>query len=449
MRLPLLLVLIIGFFLLSIGSRIAGLYTYWWFSIFRPHEWDWTGTISSLKLPLIAAFLLVVPSAIQGKYPRLNNPIALLFLIWLLLVFLADNVKGCSNQLFIRTNTSFGLFILLYIVLLTNTLITNIKQFYWLIFVISISFAFHSGKGGVIAFYTGTSYYDLKQLGGLFSGSNAYALGSGMLLFFMMFTYKYATSELIFSNKDAWYRKSIFIRLFKILFIILIFGTFYNIIATQSRGSFLSTCIALTLFALFHKNRFKIFTVALFVIGMVFYTVPLPEGYLERVKSAFVGEDELDQSAASRPHFWNTAVIMVKDNPLGVGPGCYPAYYGKYDLSGGEYGIYRSVHSSHFQILADTGYFGFVIWILLFIISYWKLIKIIQLPLSYYENQENRKIYVDLSIMLICSQTVFLLGGSFYEYAYNDIIWLIWSMTIALERILIEKQKDKNIPGYT
>ena len=46
-------------------------------------------------------------------------------------------------------------------------------------------------------------------------------------------------------------------------------------------------------------------------------------------------------------------------------------------------------------------------------------------------------------IALICAQVVYLLGGAFYELAHNDLIWLIWGLTISLGRL---QSADKALP---
>lgn len=435
MRTVFLLFLSFSFFVLALKSRIAGLFTYWWFGIFRPHDWDWGGVLTTYKLPLIAAVLLILPSLIQKHYPRLNNSLAILILAWFLSLFLADLVNGCDSELFFRTSTISDLFILLYVSLLTSHLVSNLKVFYWLLFVIAVSIGFHSGKGGIVAMISSTTYYDRDQLSGLFSGSNAYALGSGMLMFFMIFAMNNIHSKYIFESKSKWYASKLVLNVFKLILLIFIFGTFYNLIALQSRGSFISVCGGLFLLALLHKNRVRIIFAVSLILAIGLTVVPLPEGFSERIASAFAEEEELDNSAASRPHFWQTAMSMTKANPTGVGPGCYAYYYRFYDATGGQYGDFRSVHSSHFQILADSGYLGFIIWICLHLVSYKKLFRLRKEITKHFECEDKKKLTIDIANTLICVQTVFLIGGSFYEYAYNDIIWLVFGLVISLELI--------------
>lgn len=428
------------FLAMGLISSVAGLYTYWWFGIFRPHDWIWGSIMSDLRLPLVAALILVIPAALRNKVPKINNIIAVLIVLVFIAEIIANTVNGCDGVLRVRTATVLSLFVLFYIVLLTPEIIDNKKKLFWLIAVISISIASHSAKGGIHSLITGSDNYGASNLTGLFSGSNAFALGTGMLLFFMIFTTQHISSSFVYRNASSnWYNNPVLLKVYKILFIIIVVGSFYNIVSLQSRGSFLATVLGLFIWVILQKNRFKILAISIIIISIGLSIIPLPEGYEERINSVFAEEEERDNSAASRPHFWAVAVNMVAENPLGVGPGCYPAFYNAYDISDGQYGHFRSVHSSHFQMLADTGYFGIMIWILLMLISYWKLYKIRCISNTQIEDEDSKRFLVDVANMLVCSMTVFIIGGSFYEYAYNDIIWLIFALVIVTEK-LVERE---------
>lgn len=432
------LALVVVFFTLALNSRTAGMLTYWWFSIFRPHDWIWSSLLTDLRVPLIAALLLVVPTTVQKITPRLNNPISILILMMLGILLLANITAGCSSVPITKTASILDLVILFYIVLLTSRLITSKIKLFWLVTVVAISLAAHSGKAGLIALATGEHSGGINNLTGLFSGSNAFALGSGMLLFFLIFAFQFINSPLIYDTQNPqWYRSPVINKVFKIALLLCCIGTFYNIVSLESRGSFLAACFSLLLWVLLHKNRVKLFIFASVTFALIIAFFPIPDNFEQRVASVFVEEEERDKSAASRPHFWEVASNMAKSHPLGVGPGCYPAYYNEFDTSGGNYGRFRSVHSSHFQILADAGYLGVLVWISLFIITYWKLFKIRRITKQLDASEpDSSAFYFYISSALICSTTVFILGGAFYEYAYNDIIWLIFALVIAIERNL-------------
>lgn len=432
MRSSALLLLIGLLFLYSLKSKFVALYTYWWFAIFRPHEWAWNDTLTNLHLPKIAALLFLGSALYHRKIPKIDNSITFLMILFLALEWLATFINGCSDSSAKHTFTIFDLSILLIVVLLTTEILEKKDKIAWLITVIALSIGFHSGKGGIHALITGGDYYGADNLTGLFSGSNSFALGTGILVFFMIFSMQFI-SEI--KNETTNFLKLIIVKSYIFLMPILIFGSIYNIISLQSRGSFLAIIFSLLLWILLHEKAMRLLLISLVGVSLVYAIVPLPENYNDRIASIFADEEERDRSAESRPHYWNTAFEISKDHPLGIGTGCFKSYYSSYDSTGGLYGYNRSVHSSHFQILADIGYPGLFVWFSLFFISFRKLWAIRKASRKKLTNCESSRFYFYISNALICSITTFLLGGSFYEYAYNDIIWLTWGMVVALERL--------------
>jgi putative inorganic carbon (HCO3(-)) transporter len=440
MRTIAVIILVTLFFLLSLKSRIAALNTYWWFAVFRPHEWAYAD-LSSLRLPLVAAVLLVVPSIFYKHVPKFNHPLALMMLLLCLFSALANFVNGCAGTGYVvKTLTTSEMFIILYVVLLSSDLIRTKEHFFLLVLVIALSFGFHSGKSGIFALLTGANYYNAKQLGGFASGSNAYALSTGMILFFMILTFQFIDSKELVGERKKW-----FYRLLKFLFFVIVFGSFYNIMALQSRGSFLATVLALFVWIWLHPKRKKYLLTTFLSISLVLAVVPLPEGYKDRIQSAFAEKEERDSSAAARPFFWNIAFEIAKSYPLGTGPGCYPVYFNYFDTSGGLYGYYRSVHGSHAQILSDSGFIGILIWISMIFYSFKRLFSIRALAKERIPKSDTYKFYFFSANAMIGLLIVFYVGGTFYESAYHDIPWLVWGLIIALDRLIKEKMGSDSV----
>lgn len=435
------LLLLIGFlFLYSLKSKLAALYTYWWFAIFRPHEWAWEETLTDLHLPKIAALIFLGSSLYYRKIPKVNNSLTFLILLFLALEVLATLLNGCFDSTAKLTFTIFDLATLFVVVLLTIETLEKRIAVGWLVTIIALSIGFHSGKGGIYALITRADNYGAENLTGMFSGSNSYALGTGMLIFFMLFSLQFISDMKLEEIKI--YRPGSTSRLIKwmarkfciLLLPFIIFGSFYTIVSLQSRGAFLATSIALVLWILLHRKAKRLILYSIVGIGIALSVVPLPENYAERIASAFADKGEQDRSVAARPHFWRIAFEIAKDHPLGIGTGCYKAYYSRYDPTRGLYGFNRSVHSSHFQVLADVGFPGILVWFTLFLVSFRKLWAIRKASKKNLAECERSRFYFNISNALICTMATFFIGGSFYEYAYNDIIWLLWGMVVVLER---------------
>ncbi|MCR8924110.1 O-antigen ligase family protein [Dasania sp. GY-MA-18] len=432
------------FMIMAMKSSFVAMLLYWWFAIFRPQDWIWWD-VSILRLPLIAALIFFIPALFRGYVPRIKDKLSLCFLLWIVIALIANFTNGCTVASGIKA-AIVAMPVLIYTVLLTERVIETKAHVVALMLTIALSLGFHSGKSGVNSLLQGgVSNYGAENLTGLFSGSNAYALGTGMLVFFMIFIYQQAKSNpsimpVIFSKNNR-------LKYFKIIMLIIIAGSIYNIVSLSSRGASLATFAGFVGFFMMKPNGVKHVLMILPFLVVSFFIIPLPEGYKERIESVFVEEEELDHSAKSRGHFWETAKRMADHNPVGIGAGCYSSYYDLYDYSNGFYGSKRSVHSSHFQILAETGYIGFIIWVVLFVVSYIKLFKLRMMAYRFHDSLDPNGFYKQISETLICAQTVFLLGGSFYELAYSDLIWLIWAVVICLIRLMnfdIENLNVKN-----
>jgi len=438
-----LLVLSFTLYLMWAGLRTPymAMLLYWWFAVFRPQDRIWWD-VQSLRLPLIAFAIFCLSSFIRGYYPAIRGVIGWLVVLWLALASIAHFAAGCG-ALGPLGNALQYMAILIFAITLTVRTIEEPRHILYLVFIVSIPFGYFSGKAGFNSIMSGgASAYGASDFTGIFTGSNAAAMGIGMLIFFMLFILWETKNPQSLAFAPKFLRRPIILRAFQIAIAIMIGSSFYYIVSVESRGSFISTSLSLVLFALLSKLKIHKLIYVLPILLVLAPFVPLPEGYKERIQSAFADKEELDPSAASRPHFWSVARLMVADNPLGVGPGCYSYYYDRYDTTGGFFGKGRAVHSSHFQMLSEIGYMGATVWALLILVSFYKLFKLRRIALSMGPNIDSSRFYVSLCNALICSQTTFVLGGSFYEIGFSDLIWLNWGLIIALEKLMTTTERS-------
>lgn len=141
------------------------------------------------------------------------------------------------------------------------------------------------------------------------------------------------------------------------------------IIFTQSRGGLLGLVALLGIMWLYSKYKIRIVLTLVIlstVGGGVVYSL-LPEGYFEDVQSGLT--DSEDSTRVERLRSWEIAWIMYQNNFLfGVGPGNFPWYVGEYQkmTSWWEDGLTslegRQVHSMYFEMLADLGTVGMLLY---------------------------------------------------------------------------------------
>ncbi len=152
----------------------------------------------------------------------------------------------------------------------------------------------------------------------------------------------------------------------------------------------------------------------------------------------------------SRIHFWEVAAKMAESEPFGVGLRNYEFAYDTYDFSNGRFGHGRAVHSSHFQVLAELGYFGAAVWIGQFGLAFIIALRVRRRSWTPGLSPEVAHCFLTVSTCLITSMTAFLVGGTFLALALNDVTWLTFGMLAALDRIsaqLCEEAVKKTAPA--
>jgi len=425
------LTLIAIFMVAAFMERFHGLLLYWWFAIFRPQDWIWWD-VSSLRLPLMVAALFIIPCFFQGIWPRLKDSTSILIGLFLFFALYAYFTVGCGP---IGDKQMEHFVKVILIILLTDRIVNTKKQLFLLIVTVGFSLCYHSADFGIYSLMQGGSVlYDNASLTGTFSGSNAFALGTATLIFFMFF----AVQGLNLASLDItpnWSKEGIGKKALQAIGFVLIIGSIYLVISIFSRGSALAMACGMLLWVLLQQNRIKLIMIGIPVLIIGLLVAPLPEGYAERMQTVFAEDEERDNSAESRPHFWNTALLMLDTYSMGVGPGCFKAYYDEFDITQGSYGSMRSVHSSHFQIISEIGYMGIIIWVSLIVVTYWKLWAVRKKALKEKVFDDTQKYYLGLSNAFLCALTTFWLGGSFYELAHAEIIWLIFIVAVIAKRL--------------
>lgn len=93
-------------------------------------------------------------------------------------------------------------------------------------------------------------------------------------------------------------------------------------------------------------------------------------------------ETSEDTTMSSRTYFWAYAIMLWKKNPLfGIGFGCFPAHIATGGVDLANYGYIRAyaAHNIYFQMLAEIGLVGLVLFCVLFILGLAYSLKIIKM----------------------------------------------------------------------
>jgi probable O-glycosylation ligase (exosortase A-associated) len=399
----------------ALRSRFMGLLLYLWFALFRPQEFTWVD-FSSLHLSLVIGIVFVVPCLLTGEWPDVSHPLSIGGLTFLLTALVAQ--IGCVNQDVGWYWLDFMARLLL-VCLLCITLTNSRERFLAVLAVVSLSFGFHTSKAGLYSILHGGSRFG-EGLAGAFIDNNGYAVGMVIVLWLLV-----ATAQ---NMERKWVRRGI---------LVAVPLTAFATVSTFSRGGFIGLAVSTACFILFQRHRLIAAIAMGFLLSAIPF-VPLPHGYTERLQTIQTYDKEQDASALGRLHFWNVAISMAISNPLGVGLFNYESNYDRYDTSGGEFGQRRAVHSSYFQVLAETGFAGAAVYGWMLAYSMVLTLRIRRRAHSPGLSTSESRFLETSANALAASMVGFMGAGAFIALALNDLTWLTFALIASLDRLSVK-----------
>jgi len=155
-------------------------------------------------------------------------------------------------------------------------------------------------------------------------------------------------------------------KLKRLFFSTIVLFNLYCIVFLFSRGSYLATYFTVALAGILRKNALIVFFVLMLFIS--WHTL-LPKSVVERIQMTTNEYNELDASNEKRVDVWKSSLDLFNTSPfVGIGFNTFP-YLGL---------ILGDTHNLYIKILLEEGIYGFLIFILIILLSLfsgWKLYK--------------------------------------------------------------------------
>ena len=205
-----------------------------------------------------------------------------------------------------------------------------------------------------------------------------------------------------------------------------------GVIATQSRGGLLGIAAILSFF-LYQKVKNPLVVGLCAAVAML--AMMVFAGIGDR-QSGGAAEDGVDASAMGRIYASQAAINMALSNPL-TGVGVDNFYVNYYFYSPHWDGKNHAVHSTWFQVLGETGFVGIGIFVLLIASIYRSLSRV------YCINALNPNDQVAVNANALKAGLIgFMVAGTFLTQAFTWPLYIILALTIALEKITVESNKE-------
>ncbi len=332
--------LILGWLPVVIFKPHVGVLVWSWVSHMAPQAYTYNFANAFPFLVIIAAATLggMVLSREQKKLP--SHPIVIMiFVYWLWVIIttlMAFEPSVSQGKLVHLSKVIFFALISLTVMQSPNRL----KAFFW---VMAVSLMFIAVKGGLFTLLTGGAAR-VQGAGGMMGDNNQLAMAMCMLLPLAIHLVQYPPVN--------------YLRLPLLGAAVLVA---FSVLGTQSRGGF--AALAAVTFMLFLKAKRKVaIFVAIFVVASAGFMF-MPDSWKERIQSTENAAE--DSSFVGRVSMWKFSVNLADENPLQGGgfnifyvPRAAELYMPPgYDA--------RAPHSIYFEVLAEHGYVGLVLFLTL------------------------------------------------------------------------------------
>lgn len=202
-----------------------------------------------------------------------------------------------------------------------------------------------------------------------------------------------------------------------------------GILATQSRGGLLAIVAVSSVFA-FYKIQSKLVVACLAGLGMI--VLVAFAGISDRSSGGAV-ESGVDESAQGRLYAWEAAFNMANKHPLsGVGLDNFTMNYFFYSPHWD--GMNHAVHSTWFGVLAETGYVGLIIFLVLVFKTVKSLYQTVNKLKPLYEQGQCSPVLFCSAQSVLSGLAGFMASGTFLTQGFTWPLYILLALSIAVQQ---------------
>lgn len=330
---------------LALIDAYYGLLAYCWLTFMRPQSLAWTWNVQSASIIKWVAIALILRAVTtRGPKIRLQGPPLAFLLLWVWF-FLSSvfSVQWSLSQPYLEQFSKMAI-----AVLLITGLVRTRKQLKWLMVLLAWCPGFYALKMGLFFARSGGATSAAGQIQGFDNNDLSMFLAMGIPM-------------LVFGGCEVQNRWG------RWLMVLAAASAIPAVLMTTSRGGMLAMVIAVGLTVWLKTSWWKAILCGLALLAVV--SVIIPAQSQERYEG--IQDYEEDASATGRLRAWRACTRMANDHPVfGVGFG-QDAYLNQYRLRYMDFNdpadLARAAHSVWFSLLAETGYVGLGIYVLLIV----------------------------------------------------------------------------------
>ncbi|MEZ5757799.1 MAG: putative O-glycosylation ligase, exosortase A system-associated [Emcibacteraceae bacterium] len=285
------------------------------------------------------------------------------------------------------------------------------KRLIALIKVMVLSFGFYGIKGGLFTIISGGTAHVLGPVNSFFGDNNGMALVLVMTIPFMIY---------FVSNAENIYQK--YFSLVCAIF------TAIGVLGTQSRTGFAALVVTVLYFTWLQK---KLFRAILIIAPIAFVAIYfMPQSWTDRMGTSTNLEE--DASFQGRVDMWRASVKIANDHPI-TGGGFNVIYVPEVIVEYIPLGVRaRAIHSGYFQMIAEHGYAGFMIWMGILAYTYLVARRLGRQS----KDVPNMPWFKDLSIAIRSSVVGYMILAFTANIAFFDLLYFLIVITTIADNVM-------------
>jgi putative inorganic carbon (HCO3(-)) transporter len=209
-----------------------------------------------------------------------------------------------------------------------------------------------------------------------------------------------------------------------------------SVLLTYSRGGFLG--LAVVLLVLMLRSRWKLVTLPAAAGAALMLVEFLPDHWFDRMNT--VTTYEQDSSAMTRLWAWGIAWQIARESPLvGGGFGVFTKEVWQRFMP--DYHSWHNAHSIYFQVLAEHGFTGLILFCALLLTTFATLFGVRRAL----RRQADAAPLRNASYAVEASLIGFVVSGAFLNLAYFDLVYFLIGIAIIL-RTLARREQPVAVP---
>jgi probable O-glycosylation ligase (exosortase A-associated) len=377
----------------------------------NPHRLTWSFAHDMPFAQMVAIATVAGLIVTKEKYPLPGLREVYLLVLFSLTMFLSTLFAYYPEAAWEQFDKVWKILLMTFVTMILFQDPKKVRALFW---VITLSIGFYGLKGGIYVLRTGGAHNVLGPEGSFIAGNTEIGLALNMVLPFLVLLRREAIRP--------WLRH----------FLSIVFGfTIVAILGTYSRGAFLGLLVVMTL--LFLKSRTKLLAIVLLAVAIPLGMSTVPEKWFGRMET--IQTYEKDRSAMGRVEAWQVAYQMGKDRPL-LGFGFRPfskAMFERYGYSKG-----RDAHSIFFQVLAEHGFTGLILYAGLIIGSFLSLRRLARVS----RRDPSLQWVYNYSQMLQASFAGYVVCGAFLSMSYFDLFYHLVAIVIILKKLVLVHEQE-------